>query len=302
MREGLLPVRPTAVARLTTTEADARRVADLVGESFEPAETAAAAFERADGAWDVEIYFASPPDEGAVRDLAALAAGADAAAALVFEALAPTDWVAAALDGLSPVKAGRLLVHGAHDRGRVPANAIGIEIEAALAFGTGHHGTTRGCLVGFDAWHKARPPGRRGGRVLDVGTGTGVLALAAARAARCPAVAVDIDADAVATARANARLNKAAGLVRVLHTGALARAAVAGEGPYALVFANILMRPLIALAPAIRRQLAPGARVILSGLLPAHARAVVAAYRGQGLALVRRRTLEGWVTLDMALG
>ncbi|BBF91371.1 50S ribosomal protein L11 methyltransferase [Blastochloris tepida] len=302
MREGLQPVSPSTLARLLTSEADARRVADLIGESFDPAETAVAAFELPDeSGWSVEAYFADPPDEAAVRDLVALAAGAEAAAALVFEALTPKDWVAASLDGLKPVQAGRVVVHGAHDRHRVPANALGIEIEAALAFGTGHHGTTRGCLIGFDQWNKARRAGGATLRALDVGTGTGVLALAAARAARLPVVATDIDRDAVVTARANVRFNKAADRVRVLQAGTLTRAGVVDAGPYDLVFANILMRPLIGLAPQIRRLLAPGARVILSGLLPGHARAVVAAYRGQGLRLIRRRTLEGWVSLDMEL-
>ena len=308
MREGLQPVSPSTLARLLAAEADARRVADLIGESFDEAETAVAAFELPDeSGWTVEIYFANPPDEAAVRELVALAAGPDVAAALQFEALSPKDWVAASLDGLKPVRVGRIVVHGAHDRARVPANALGIEIEAALAFGTGHHGTTRGCLTGFEQWWKARPArrgpatSRREALALDVGTGTGVLALAAARTAQRRVIATDIDADAVTTARANARFNKAAALVQVIHAGGLGRAEVINGGPYELVFANILMRPLIGLAPAIRQQLAPGARVILSGLLPAHARAVVAAYRGQGLRLIRRRTLEGWVSLDMEL-
>ncbi|ALK10492.1 50S ribosomal protein L11 methyltransferase [Blastochloris viridis] len=308
MREGLQPVSPSTIARLLAREGDARRVADLIGESFDEAETAVAAFELPDeSGWTVEIYFANPPIEAAVRDLVAHAAGNEAAAALQFEALSPKDWVAASLDGLKPVRVGRIVVHGAHDRARVPANALGIEIEAALAFGTGHHGTTRGCLTGFDGWWKARPARRasvarrRAALALDVGTGTGVLALAAARTAQQRVIATDIDHDAVTTARANVRFNKAGALVKVVHAGGLDRAEVMAGGPYQLVFANILMRPLIGLAPAIRRQLAPGARVILSGLLPAHARAVVAAYRGQGLRLLRRRTLEGWVTLDMEL-
>ena len=302
MREGLQPTRPSTIARLITGEAEARRVADMIGESFEPAETAVAAFELSDAsAWSVEVYFGSPPDEAAVRELVALAAGPELASTMTFAPLAEKDWVKSSLDGLKPVRAGHVIVHGSHDRDHVPPNAVALEIEAALAFGTGHHGTTRGCLLAFDNYAKARRPGAWPPRVLDVGTGTGVLALAAARVLRVAVVATDIDADAVAAARANALANRAGAQVAVLHTGQLTRADLVRGGPYGLIFANILMRPLMGLAPQIRRHLAPGGRLILSGLLPAHAAPVVAAYRAQGLALLRRSTLDGWVTLEMAL-
>ena len=140
-----------------------------------------------------------------MRALVALAAGAEAANALVFETVTAKDWVKAGLDGLPPVDAGRFVVHGAHDRTAVAANRIGIEIEAALAFGTGHHGTTRGCLLALDGIVKARRPRN----ILDIGTGTGVLAIAAARALRRPVLASDIDPEAVGIARANARRNRA---------------------------------------------------------------------------------------------
>ena len=182
----------------------AQRLADGLTEALDPGATAIAAFEAANRAWTVEIYFEHAPDEAAVRRLVADLAGDGAGQALAFSPVAARDWVAASLDGLPPVRAGRFFVHGAHHRARVPANRIGIEIEAALAFGTGHHGTTRGCLLALDAIAKkcsrARPApplpargevgwGRRSSRkarwrVLDVGTGTGVLAIAAARALR----------------------------------------------------------------------------------------------------------------------
>ena len=152
--------------------------------------------------------------------------------------------------------AGRFTVHGAHDRTGVAANRIGIEIEAALAFGTGHHGTTRGCLLALDRIVKER--GRRRLRVLDIGTGTGVLAIAAAKALRAPVLASDIDAEAVRIARDNARLNGVAPLVQCLHAAGLASPRFRARAPFDLVFANILLAPLTRLARPMRRVLAPG--------------------------------------------
>ena len=139
------------------------------------------------------------------------------AAEVTFEQIAARDWVAASLADLKPVTAGRFTVHGTHDRANVTANRIGIEIEAALAFGTGHHGTTRGCLLALDGIVKRASPGR----ILDIGTGTGVLAIAAAKALRVPVLASDIDPEAVRIARENARLNGVAPLVECLHAAGL---------------------------------------------------------------------------------
>ena len=181
-------------ARVSTSEATARHILDALAESLDSTEVVIAASEARDGLWSVSLHFLRPPNQAAVRALVALAAGAQIANALVFESIAATDWVQASLAGLSPVAAGRFLVHGAHDRARVPPNRIGIEIEAALAFGTGHHGTTRGCLIALDRFAQGRPD-RRGPRlkVLDLGTGSGVLAIAAARALRRPVLASDND-------------------------------------------------------------------------------------------------------------
>src|SRR5215510_3240438 len=191
------PSPPVAItlARLATDAATARRASDAVTEGFNAEDVATAAFEEADGRWSLTLHFRQRPDETAVRALIAAAAGSAAANALVFETLAPTDWVRKGLEGLPPVDAGRFVVHGAHARARVAVNRIGIEIEAALAFGTGHHGTTRGCLLALDRIVKARRrkrdasggprlPRKRRRRtaVLDIGTGTGVLAIAAAKA------------------------------------------------------------------------------------------------------------------------
>ncbi|RAI38947.1 50S ribosomal protein L11 methyltransferase, partial [Rhodoplanes roseus] len=243
MREGLQPARPSTVARLVTTEPQARRIADLLGESFDPEETAVAAYEMPDErSWGVEVYFEHEPDREAVRALVALAADQETAAGLEFDSLSQKDWVAASLEGLAPVPAGRFVVHGAHDRARVPPSRIGIEIDAALAFGTGHHGTTRGCLLALDRILKAetrrpvrpRRP-RRGPAILDIGTGTGVLAIAAARALRRGVLASDIDPAAVRVARENVRLNRAGGFVVVATAAGLTAPAFRQRGRARLV-------------------------------------------------------------------
>jgi ribosomal protein L11 methyltransferase len=243
------------------------------------------------GRWRVAMYFRATPDEKIIRALTAAAAGNAAGKALRFERVAATDWVRESLAGLAPVTAGRFMVHGAHDRARIPFNRIGIEIEAALAFGTGHHGTTRGCLLALDALCKSLP--RR--RILDLGTGSGVLAIAAARALRQPVLATDIDGSAVRAARANAGLNHAGSFVEVIRADGVTAPKLRQRAPYDLVLANILLRPLQRLAAPLTRLVAPGARVVLSGLLPSQANAAIAAYRG--LALERRIELDGWTTL-----
>jgi ribosomal protein L11 methyltransferase len=234
-------------------------------------------------------------------------AGADSAARLTFETVAANDWVAASLARLKPVEAGSFTVHGAHDRARLAPNRIGIEIEAALAFGTGHHGTTRGCLLALDGLLKLQSrrelsaylplKGEGMKRILDIGTGTGVLAIAAAKALRAPVLASDIDAEAVAVARENVRLNGAAPLVRCLCARGLTAPDFRAQAPFDLVFANILLAPLTRLAGPLRPLLASGAHVILSGLLANQENAALAAYRPHGLRLVRRIPLDEWVTL-----
>ena len=281
----------TTLARLTCDEATAKRLADSFSERFDDAATAA--FVGTDGRWNLEIHFETPPDRDALRLTVSQLAGAEGAAQLIFEQVAAKDWVAASLAELKPVEAGRFTVHGAHDRARVALNRIGIEIEAALAFGTGHHGTTRGCLLALDRIRQ----GRRPKRVLDIGTGTGVLAITAAKSFRRPVLASDIDAEAVAIARANARLNGVSPLVECICAKGLTGLRFRQAGPFDLVFANILLPPLKALARPLRPLLAPGAYVVLSGLLAHQENAALAAYRPHGLKLVRRIPLGEWVTL-----
>jgi ribosomal protein L11 methyltransferase len=293
----------TAVARLDCDSATARRLVDALAETFDAADAAAAAFERPDGGWSFAAHFAEAPDEASLRALVGAVAGEAAARALVLETVAARDWVAASLAGLKPVAAGRFLVHGAHDRARVPAHRIGIEIEAALAFGTGHHATTRGCLLALDGWLKQRssnamvPRKQRRVTILDIGTGTGVLAIAAAKALRARVLASDIDRGAVEVARANARANAAGTLVEVVHAGGLTARRLRERGPFDLVLANILLSPLRRLAAPIAGVLAPGGHVILSGLLATQAPAAIAAYRMQGLELAARIPLDEWITL-----
>jgi ribosomal protein L11 methyltransferase len=297
MLEGLHPNRPTHVMRVRTDERSARAMTELLGEVFDPAETAVAAFETEDGrSWLLEAYFALPPDEGAIRELIRPIVGAQADRA-AFDSIAQKDWVKASLEGLRPVRAGRFLVHGAHDRAEVRPNDLAIEIEAALAFGTGHHGTTKGCLLALARELKRCRPRR----VLDVGTGTGILAFAAAKALKRPVIAGDIDAVAVAVARTNAGLNGVRPLVR-FYAAPGVRHALARRRRFDLVFANILARPLRRLAPSLARVLDRDGTLILSGLLPSDVPGILSAYRAQGLTCERRLSLEGWAALVLRRG
>src|SRR6267154_752494 len=222
------------------SEQTARRVVDLLTESFFEGQAAISAFEGPGGRWDITVHFAQAPDETSIRELVAIAAGGEAARGISFDIVEAKDWVKATLEELVPVRAGRFIVHGRHDRAKVPPNRLGIEIEAALAFGTGHHGNARGCLLLLDQVLKARHPRR----VLDLGTGTGVLAIAAAKAQHRFVLASDIDPLSVLTARDNARLNGAGHWVRTIQASGFSAPQFAGHGPFDLVLANILANPL----------------------------------------------------------
>jgi len=287
------------VAMLVTDTQLARQLADLFAERFGGDEVAVALVDAGQGRWRLTVYFAAAPDRNAARALVAATAGPEAGRRLAFARVAAKDWVGESLAGLKPVAAGRFVVHGAHDRARIAVNRIGIEIEAALAFGTGHHGTTRGCLLALDGLCKL-PAGETPRRMLDLGTGSGVLAIAAARALRQRVLATDIDARAVRAARSNARLNRAGGFVAVVQADGLTAPVIRARAPLDLVFANILLGPLQRLAAPLRQILAPGGRIVLSGILATQANAALAAYRG--LALERRMTLDGWTTLVLRRG
>lgn len=287
-----------AASRATCAVGDeqtASRLVDVLSESLDGNDVAVVAFEQPGGRWDVTMYFTQEPDRDATRNLIALAAGQAVADTMTFDTVAATDWVKSSLEGLAPVSAGRFVVHGSHDRTRVQPNKLGIEIEAALAFGTGHHGTTRGCLLLLDRVLCQRTPKR----VLDLGSGTGILAIAAAKALRRPILASDIDPRSVIVARENARLNGVGNWVESICATGFTSSRFAANGPFGLVLANILANPLRQLATPMTRHLAPSASVILSGLLPHQADSVIAAYRGNGIKLLRRLQVDGWTSLLM---
>ena len=274
-------------------EQAARGVVDVLTEIFCEGEAAVAAFERPGGSWDITLHFAQAPDRTLLCELVARQAGKEIADTIVFDTVEARDWVKASLENLVPVPAGRFVVHGAHDRARLPANKLNIEIEAALAFGTGHHGTTRSCLLLLDHLLKAYRPQR----LLDLGTGTGVLAIAAAKALRRTVLASDIDVPSVRLARENARLNAAGDFVHVIRAAGFSAPEFAALGPFDLVLANILANPLRQLAQPMSRYLAPGALVVLSGLLTPQAGGVIAAYRARGLVPLRHLAIDGWSSL-----
>jgi ribosomal protein L11 methyltransferase len=330
-----------SVAVFEGGEQPACRIADLIAESFADDPIAVSVVEIGPGSWRVTVYFEVAPDEKMLRTLVGAAAGGGQTQALRFQSVPAKDWVAESLAGLQPVSAGRFIVHGAHDRAKIPANRTSIEIEAAVAFGTGHHGTTRGCLLALDTiyktsirtkvhrhpevrangtarsrasrWQAPRAskgdgpgphPSRRargahlrmtGKSVLDLGTGTGVLAIAVARSLRAHVLATDIDGPSVRAARGNMRLNRVSSYVELIKADGVA--SLRRRGPFDLIFANILLRPLQRLATPLTKLVAPGGSIILSGILRSQANGVIAAYHG--LVLERRIEIDGWTTLIM---
>ncbi len=301
MLEGLPPNNAAHVLRVTLDETRARAVADLMVESFEPAQAASTAFETEEAwpgggkAWAVEVYFGFEPDGEALRELVVACAGEEAGRLVEFGLTEKQDWVANALAGLKPVRAGRFLVHGAHDRDKVASSDIGVEIEAGLAFGTGHHGTTRGCLMHFDRLLKRRRPAR----VLDVGCGAGVLAIAAAKALKRRVWLGDIDPVAVEVANENALLNGVGALAKAMVSRGVEARALCEAAPYDVVFANILAKPLRLLAPSLAAVTAREGDAIVSGLLYQDVPGVLSSWSAQGFYLKDRIDLEGWASLRL---
>jgi ribosomal protein L11 methyltransferase len=288
---------PTYTAFTTLSDRDqAELLAELV-EELEPEPYGVGVFEIEDGSerWEVGSYFNEAPDETAL----ALLAMAHGAAPFVISELPDVDWVAHVKRELSPVVAGRFFVHGSHDADKVPADATPLLIEAAMAFGTGHHGTTLGCLTAFDRLEKA---GFRAHKVADIGCGTAVLAMAAATVWPELVLASDIDPVAVATAAANVEANGLAGRVACIEAPGFEHEDLIAGAPYDLVFANILKGPLIDLAPAMARYVAPAGKVILSGILHEQADDVIAAYEAQGFCRETRDEHAEWTTLVLARG
>jgi ribosomal protein L11 methyltransferase len=284
---------PTYTALTTLMGEEAALALSDAMERMVPEPTGVGVFEIEDGSglWEVGGYFLEPP-MGATLDLLAMAFGAKPFAV---SELPEIDWVAKVRRELSPVEAGRFFVYGSHDADKVPPSKIALQIEATVAFGTGHHGTTLGCLRAFDrlATHGFTPA-----RVADIGCGTAVLAMAAAAILLgAVIIASDIDEVAVDVARANAAINGLADRVICLEAAGFDHERIVASGPFDLVFANILKGPLIGLAPDMAMHVAKDGLAILSGLLVVQAEAVQAAYVANGFALIAREDIGEWSTL-----
>lgn len=285
----------------TTDRSHALQTASALAELMEPPADAVSIFEvpgddtgAPPEGWRIDAYYLDPPDADAIADAIAALLGTERPR-LVLETVPDENWVTLSQAALPPVVAGRFTVHGSHDRERVPRGPWSILIDAAEAFGTAHHATTLGCLMAVD-----RLTGERTyRRVLDLGCGTGVLAIAARRTMpRARIVASDIDPIAVRVAADNARSNGVT-TIRALTANGVPRSIATGMATYDLVIANILARPLVRLAPAISRSVAPGGTLVLSGLLIPQAREVQCAYLARGFSLARHDRIAGWSTLTL---
>lgn len=262
-------------------------------ETLEPAPTGIGVFEIEDGSgnWEVGGFFDTKPDEVAL----ALLAAAHEARPFEVSALPQVDWVAHVRRQLTPVEAGRFFLHGSHDADKVPEGRIGLLIDAAMAFGTGHHGTTLGCLLAFD---RLLDGGWVPEKVADIGCGTAVLAMAAARAVpQAEVLAADIDPVAVEVAEANLSANEMAHRIKVYEAAGFDHPEIGQNTPFDLIFANILMGPLLDLAPSVESHANQGGHVILSGLLNAQADRVAAHYSSHGHKVVDRLEIGDWTTL-----
>jgi ribosomal protein L11 methyltransferase len=284
---------PTYSALTTLPGEDPAQSLAAAMERMTPEPTGVGVFEIEDGSglWEVGAYFLEAPDQVMLEVLAT----AFGAKPFALSELPEVDWVAHVRRELSPVDAGRFFVFGSHDADKVPEGRVPLQIEATVAFGTGHHGTTLGCLQAFD---RLLTEGWRPAKVADIGCGTAVLAMAAA--ATLPealVIASDIDRVAVDVAEANVAINGLEGRVICLEAAGLDHAKIRALGPYDLVFANILKGPLIELAPSIATHLATGGRAILSGLLSVQADSVTEAYVASGLVLNNRADIGEWSTL-----
>lgn len=278
-------------------EARARLVAGVLGEIAEPCPAAVSLFETSPGRWAVDAFYDAEADHGSIRAALDIAAPGEASTGEI-EPVENENWVAISQAGLPPVEAGRLIVHGSHDRARARSQRrLAIEIDAGEAFGTAHHASTLGCLILLDRLIRAR----RFTRVLDLGCGSGVLAIAAAKL--MPAARVDAsdnDPEAVRVAADNARKNGLGSRIRPVVAAGLQHPFFGRPESFDLVIANILAGPLVILAPAIARALSPGGIVILSGILSHEAASVVARYRSLGLVVTEIRHAHGWAALSLA--
>ncbi|WFR94015.1 50S ribosomal protein L11 methyltransferase [Rhizobium tumorigenes] len=282
---------------VTTTERDAERILDLMTPVFEDEELpiATSEIDEKKDIWEASIYLYADQEEHVRPRFEALLADAYPGLAIDKEIIPDVDWIARSLDGLKPVRAGRFVVHGSHDRDKIRASEIAIEIDAGQAFGTGHHGTTAGCLETIETVMRSR----RVRNALDLGTGSGVLAIAVRKLKNIPVLATDIDPIAVRVARENVVRNGIASGISLETAPGFHSTAFSRHGPFDLIIANILARPLIRMAPQLANHLAPGGSVILSGILAAQRWKVIAAYNGARLRHVRTIWRNGWVTIHL---
>ena len=285
---------PTFTALTTLTGREKAHALGDALEALQPEPTGVGVFEVEDGSgvWEVGAYFTKTPDQ---VGLAILATMHDAKPFAVSE-LPEQDWVAKVRRELAPVEAGRFFVYGSHDADKLPGDRIPLLIEAAMAFGTGHHGTTLGCLRAFDALLET---GFVPQNAIDVGCGTAVLAMAAAHVSPNVVLASDIDPVAVDVASANVAANGLTGRVTSLVAMGMDDAAIQSAAPFDLIFANILKGPLVALVPDLAKATEDGGFVILSGILNEQADEVIDVYTRNGFNLIERQMIVDWTTLCM---
>jgi ribosomal protein L11 methyltransferase len=245
--------------------------------------------------WALDAYYQIKPDLNEIKSFLETGSASPLPAMAIRE-LEDRDWVALVQSGLSPIRAGRYFIHGSHDRSKATQLAGEIEIDAGQAFGTAHHGTTMGCLLALDHLFKSRQR-YRFYNVLDLGTGTGLLAIAAARSLHHKILASDIDPISVKIATENAALNNVRPLVKLFEANGLSNHALQKSAPFDLLIANILAAPLLSMAADIRKNMRPGGRLILSGLLRTQSRTIEARYRGHGFTIEKRLPLDEWMTL-----
>ncbi len=282
---------------ISTSEARAERILDVLSEVFGEDDVAIGTTEidERNDIWEASIYMLFEQEEALLPRLKDALSDEFADDKLLREVLPDVDWVAKSLEGLKPVRAGRFLVHGSHDRDKVRPGDIAIEIDAGQAFGTGHHGTTAGCLEMIESVIRARRPRN----ALDLGTGSGVLAIAARKLAHIPVLATDIDPVATRVAAENVRRNGIASGIALETAPGFHSTSFSRRGPFDLIIANILARPLMKMAPDLVRNLNPGGSVVLSGILASQRWKVLAAYNGQRLRHVRTLWRNGWVTIHL---
>ena len=282
---------------LTAQRAEAERIFALLERAFEDDGWPLSVLEVDEDRdiHDVSIYIDDAEAEEAGKRIAGVLGSDTFGLELKREPVPDIDWVTHSLEGLAQVRAGRFLVHGSHDLPQPGGGRIPILIDAGLAFGTGHHGTTAGCLEMISEVVRNERPRN----ALDVGTGSAVLAIAIAKLAPIPVLATDIDPVATKVARDNVRVNGVAAWVRCETATGMRHASIQQGAPYDLIVANILARPLMDLAPKLAAQLSSGGSVILSGILASQRQRVLAAYRQQALFHVRTLWRNGWVTLHL---